>query len=210
MPSILRHRLPSTYGPLRLPGHSNSCNRAKIISQFNPTNCLQRLRKPQCLDVEWLPNHIRSCHVCDVSLVGPRANGFFSNCNRTHTQTVQAKPPKKTEILRIFHIFLQRSMSRETEHVSRNSPPFTRPVDMRFSAGNYPLSQGSHTQRLWSKMKGHSGKRSGTACALPRFFNSACPPKKSTMQRSTDRKPSSFSYCCGNCDMSQTRSNQDT
>ena len=28
--------------------------------------------------------------------------GFFSNCNRTHTQTVQAKPPKKTEK---FHEF---------------------------------------------------------------------------------------------------------
>ena len=30
--------------------------------------------------------------------------GFPSNWNRTHTQTVQAKTPKKTEIPRIFHL----------------------------------------------------------------------------------------------------------
>ena len=43
--------------------------------------------------------------VCDV-LAG-RAHvqiGFLSNCNRTHTQTVQAKPPKKAEKFpQIFH-----------------------------------------------------------------------------------------------------------
>ena len=35
-------------------------------------------------------------HVCDDSLEGAHVQiGFLLNCNRTHTQTVQAKPPEK-------------------------------------------------------------------------------------------------------------------
>ena len=34
-------------------------------------------------------------HVCDISLVGFTCKLGSSNCNRTHTQTVQAKPPEK-------------------------------------------------------------------------------------------------------------------
>ena len=93
--------------PARSPGLPNPCIRAKIFVMYTAqsiwlTNCLQQLRKPQYLNVERLPNLMRS-QSCLWRLAG-RAHvqvGFLSNCNRTHTQTVQAKPRRKGS--RYFH-----------------------------------------------------------------------------------------------------------
>ena len=67
------------------------------------TICPQRLRKPQCLDVKRLPNHIRKMTMPVTSRWKDLVRiGFLSNCNRTHTRLFKLSRPKGREIPRNF------------------------------------------------------------------------------------------------------------
>ena len=97
MPSILRHRLPFTYRPVRSSGRSNSCNRSKIFAIFTVqsnwlTNCPSNsvnhgisMSKPHQIII------VSVTFCCQVHV----QIGFPSNWDRTHTHTVQAKPPER-------------------------------------------------------------------------------------------------------------------
>ena len=113
MPSILRHRLPSNYRPVRLSRHSNSCNRAKIFATFTVqsnwlTNCLQQLCKTRYLVVQTTSDQN---HVCDISLLGPRANWVLLELeSHTHTLTLfKLGRPKEQRVSTIFPLFPRRA-----------------------------------------------------------------------------------------------------
>ena len=105
MPSILRHRLPFTYRPARLPELSNSCIRGKIFVMFTVqslwlSECLQQLREPRCLDVRTTSDHN---HVCDISLVSMCKLGS-PRTGIVHTlRLFKLSRPKGREFPRIFH-----------------------------------------------------------------------------------------------------------
>ena len=94
MPSILRHRLPSTYRSARLPGLPSSCSAIFTVQSIWLTDCLQQLGISISNGSRTTSDHN---HVCDISLVGSRANWVPRTVIAQTLRLFELSRPKKAE-----------------------------------------------------------------------------------------------------------------